>query len=295
MALNRQISWLLTFAVGVWIVVDPNWPSRALEAATSAGERDSDGDLLPDRLEWVLLTDPLKRDSDGDGVDDFLAAVQSRRGIALGDPLRMDHEMRVVASGNGPPGSRHVWLNLLFRFVGADLRAVTYFSPYVDSWGYRLPLSRILGHGYMTMATFQHPHEGLFVRISCALVSEGTLRSFLPCTIGAVAVVGGKLITTGSYLEDCGGRITSLVPVARDSAVFQTLFQDDADNPFWSSNRVCLLKLAVVASSPQGSLCRVTEASCVSSGRLVCPPTCVESVGRAMFFPDGLGTVTGGD
>lgn len=41
-----------------------------LSAAPSTGEADSDQDALPDSLEEMLGTDPLRRDSDGDGFSD---------------------------------------------------------------------------------------------------------------------------------------------------------------------------------------------------------------------------------
>jgi hypothetical protein len=74
----------------------------------------------------------------------------------------------------------------------------------------------------------------------------------------------------------------------------QTLQPGSQGNPFWTAQRVCLMRLAVVGTAPGGALAQVTSATCVSDGQLACPPTCASAAGQVMFFPDGLSTVTGG-
>lgn len=257
---------------------------------------DRDGDLLPDRLEWILMLDPDAADTDRDGTDDFLHAVQCR--LAFGDPRSSygyDHEARVVVhSSPSPSGQPTVWVNLLFRFAGAQVSDLLALAPYFDRWGMRVPIEQLIGAGRTHLVFLPHPTEGLYALCGFELGSEQVLRSLLPCTIGATAVMsGGRTIRSGSYLADVMDRTTTLVPVAVDSAIVQTLAPDAQDDPFWTSSRVCVMRLSVVSNLAGGSLCEVTDANCVSNGRLACPPTCLSSRGHVMFFPDGLGTVTG--
>lgn len=48
------------------------------------GGTDSDGDLLPDKLEQALGTDPKKKDADGDGYDDYLEIKNEYNPIGSG-------------------------------------------------------------------------------------------------------------------------------------------------------------------------------------------------------------------
>lgn len=257
---------------------------------------DTDGDLLPDRLEWVLLLDPQLADSDRDGTDDFLHAVQGRRGLL--EPrsnFGYDDEARVVV--NSLPdgvGGKSIWVHMLFRFAGANLRDLRSLQPYIDYWGMRIPIDRLIGAGETHLSIRQHPTEGLYVLCSFELGHESTFRWIMPCTIGATTVMGSRTIRTGTFVDSAAGAVTALVPVTPDGGVIQTLTPEDRDDPFWTTSRVCLLRLSVVSTTPSGTLCEVSNADCVSSGELSCPPTCLSSRGQMMFFPDGLSTITGG-
>lgn len=257
---------------------------------------DADGDLLPDRLEWVLMLDEALADSDGDGTDDFLHAVQSR--LSFSEPrttFGYDDEARVVLSTEpNRDGSTSVWVHMLFRFAGSNVNDLRGLQPYIDIWGQRIPIERMIGSGGIHVALRQHATEGLYVLCAFELGRESMIRALLPCTIGATAIMGQRTIHTGMFATDAAGTTTAWVPVTRDSGVLQTLRPDTEENPFWMSSRVCLLRLAVVTTAPAGTICEVSAANCISSGKLSCPPTCLASRGQMVFFPDGLSTVTGG-
>ena len=295
MVMNRPHYWSVVSLLGLaglWFLGTRHEP----ELAATSGEAmlDSDGDMLPDHVEWVLLLDPQKADTNGDGTDDFLHAVQHLLPGASSEQYAFDHEMRIVTSSVPDPNAgRAIWINMMFRFAGAKLASVTAFTPFIDSWGFRFPLIDILGGNSMFLMTRQHPTEGLYLLISFRITSEQILTPFYPCTIGVSAVIDGKRITSGTYLHNAAGVSAVFVPISSDEFVVQTLSQDDRSNPFWSANRVCVMRLSVIGTSYGGSLCEVTSANCVPDGRLRCPPTCESSLGSITFFPDGMGTITG--
>ncbi|MGA0058378.1 MAG: hypothetical protein ACO3RU_02210 [Planctomycetota bacterium] len=268
----------------------------ALRAADPVPFVDSDGDLLPDRVERALLLDPRSADTDGDGVDDFLHAVQSRMGMS--DPRTVfgyDHEARVIVTTEPTPGGgESAWVNLLFRFAGSTVLDLQALEPFVDINGQRHSLSRLLQTSLSRLRLLPHPTEGLYVHCAFRLGSAASLQRLLPCTIGAQAVLGGRAISSGTFLTDADGTTASLVPVAPDAGVIQALSPSGDEDPFWTSSRVCLLRLSVVTSMPNGMLCEVSNADCIPSGELACPPSCSASRGQVLFVPDGLSTITGG-
>ena len=260
---------------------------------------DSDGDLLPDDVERILMLDPHQKDTDGNGIDDFLHVVQFRRDSST-TPLVTDHEMRVVVSAsevpNGQGGSaQSVWVHMLFRFVGASVQDLTTFDPFLDHWGIRVPMFDLLRYSESRFETLNHPTEGLYVALSIALASPDALGRLSPCTLGASATLAGRQVTTGSFVQTLGGHLTTIVATEADHGVVQSLTSIPVDDPFWTRDRVCLFRLSQVATAPGGVLAEVNAADCIPTRRpTACPPTCQTSVGRVLYFPDGMRTVTGG-
>jgi hypothetical protein len=276
--------------LGAWLL-QPLAEEHRL-AADPAALRDSDGDLLADDLEWVLLSDPSKCDTDDDGVDDFLAAAQhlTPGGQAVAD----DHEMRIAVSCRPDASGRDaVWLNVLLRFVGGSF-AVDYFEPYLDYWGYGVPLTQLLGNTQSYVKLRNSTRCGLYALFSVRLGSVDEFRRFLPCTIGARAILGGRFVASGILVQRTTDVITVMAPVGGADVVCQTLSPGDGGNPFWTSGRVCWMTLAVIASTGYGHLCEVARAQCERSGTLRCPPNCQTATGGMMFVPDGIQTITGG-
>lgn len=285
----------LAGAVGVDAMHDSAAAAPTLAAEPADPLQDSDGDLLPDRLERVLLTDPDVADTDHDGITDFIAAVQFRRPLdPPGEVRPLDDAMRVaISSGVNAQGRSIIWVHFLFRFVGANLGELRSIDPYLDYWGTRLPLSSLLGVGRTGIATGWDPNEGLMCVASFELGAESALRTVMPCTIGATAVVGSRVFNSGAFLQEVDGISTVLTAADDDKGFVMPLDPAQNEDPFWSSSRVCVMQLEVMSASPAGALCEVRNAECMSSGRLACPPTCISSRGRSMFFPNGISTVTG--
>lgn len=269
--------------------------AAAPAAMPMGGLVDSDGDLLPDCVELPLLMDPNAVDSDQDGIGDFLAAAQFRRPFDNpGSPRPIDDEMRVVVSASeNLAGVQSVWVHFLFRFVGANPGELRGITPFLDLSGTRYSFASMIGAGGAAMSVRVDAVEGLFCIASFELLNLEALRSILPCTVGATAMVGSRVIHSGAYLQDVAGVVTVLTAADDDKGMVVPLDQAATDDPFWTSARICVMQLEVMSTTPSGSLCEVRNAECMSSGRLACPPTCLQSRGSSMFFPNGLGTVTG--
>lgn len=295
MSTSRCISLALAGLLVVLAIARSGSSAPTLRARPADPMADRDGDLLPDAVEWVLMLDPDRPDTDGDGVDDFLHAVQHRPPLVASSQHATDDEMRLAVT-QGWSGTEAVLnLHLLLRLVNSDLSAVTHFEPFLDHWGQRVPLAPLLAGAKVRMKHRVHPSEGLYVHLCAELGPVACFRNVLPCTLGAVATIGPRFVGTGTYLLGVENGLAAYLPIGGGEGVVQSLAGTVVDDPFWTANRVCLLRLTVLGSGPGGTVCEVADADCVyRTGRLACPPTCVAAKGRIMLVPDGMGLVTGG-
>lgn len=257
---------------------------------------DTDGDLLPDALEWVALTNPHEVDTNFNGADDFLEVVEHRLPLSVNVPRPVDHAMRALVYGSTTPeGPREMYLALLLRFVGANIGAVQVLEPFIEVQEKLVPLTQLIGSTRSHLSTKLDGKGGLYVMFAMRLSSVYELRSLLPCTIGVRAVVDGRRYLTGSYLLESDLAETALVPVGAGNFALQPAnAQDSFANPFWKRNKVCIMTLDVIGSSGNGNLCEVRTADCTVANGLVCGSTCTSAVGLMIFVPEGLSTITGG-
>lgn len=255
---------------------------------------DSDGDLLPDSVEWAVLTNPYRADTDSDGHEDFLEVVTYGEPRRASGPIPQDHAMRVVVtSSRVAGGGSQTWLHLLFRFMG-DTSLMTSFNPWIQvsaAPGLRFPLTSLCSGG-VAFAVRDVPGEGRWIRVSMPLVSESVLRSMLPCTIAAEATIDSRHVRTGVELFDLRGTTATLVPFGRGFAV-QSL-APAAPSAGGRSNKICVLQLAEVGTGPGGTAYEVTDADCDDCNDLECGATCPETLGWVFVVPGGVETITGG-
>mgnify|MGYP003572376210 CR=1 FL=1 len=295
MASRSKSAWavgsLLAFAA-VFTLTEGGAPTPKLDAAEEPSLFvDSDGDFLPDGIEWTLGFDALIADADGDGVGDFVQATQHRfPGVSS---EQSEHNLRAVVTILSEPGRDSAWLHLLFSFPGNDFQRMRLIAPWVDYLGQRLPIPLVPEATRFEYQAVHRPQDGLMVRYSFELGREDVLHRVLPCTIGATVVFEGQTDRSGHYLLKADGRSAAWEAVSARGGVIRTLNVGDTGDPFWSSSRLCLMQLSTVGVTRGGTLCLVTNATCTPDNRLTCPPTCSQSLGQTMFFPDGMSTVTG--
>lgn len=267
--------------------------SQRLRAEPAPRDQDSDNDFLPDDLEWVCLTNALSPDTDDDGTPDFVEIVQRGNPRHPGQPVPADHEMRLVVTSRPGAAGGEVVMHLLFRFLGTT-ELLTHLDCYAEVGsmpGLRVPLSS-MSLQPIAMEQRVEPNQGLWVRLSIALVSETVLRSVLPCAITAHATIGGRSLHTAVPLFDHAGATCSVVGFGPGSYAIQTVGPNLVRTT--PNNRVCVLQLQPAGTHPSGSAFMVTAADCQDCNDLTCGTECAASLGSVLILPGGVGPITGG-
>jgi hypothetical protein len=290
----------LAIAAAVGLLCGPAWQSARHSPKLGADQidpfADSDDDFLPDSIEWALVTNPQRADTDGDGIPDFVEVVQHGSPCTPNPPLPADNEMRLVITSTPsqcPSNGPQTWLHLLFRFMGQPT-TLSNFQCWIQigvAPGLRIPLDS-LGSGPLVFRQRDAGPDGLWVTLSVPLASENLLRVLLPCTIGAQATIGTRAIRTGVQLFDIHGSTASLVP-------FHNGFAVQPINPACAltgggSNRICVLGLTEAGSGPGGTAYQVSSADCDDCNDLECGIGCTETLGWVFVIPGGIETITGG-
>lgn len=270
----------------------------SLQAGNGSMFDDLDGDMVPNCIEEVMHTNPMLRDTDNDGIDDFEEILTfTSHGKSI--PTKpVDHAMRVMTTSSYDANGRSVvYLHLMLRFVKVKLKDIAFKDLYADLRGKRQSL-RSLMSSVVRVTHRQRSRDGTSFLFSIRLSSEEDLRRILPCTLGAIAVIDNQYHNTGTYLMASGEEIGALLPFDGGSLALQPvnsslIVQDE--NPFYrGGGRVCELELHKVGSTAGGVLCEVTSAKCRAAPGLRCSMSCPKKAGTVITIPDGLGTITGG-
>jgi hypothetical protein len=273
-----------------------------VEAASANYFSDSDNDLLPDSIEWALMSDPACADTDRDGTDDFLDAVQFQLpGVTQQPPL--DNELRAVVSHlTLPNGTQHVMLNLLFRIVSGAESEVKWLQPFVQVPGGTVSIAPLFASNILHIAARFHPARGMYLLICSRLTVGETIFSILPMAVGVRGIIGQRLFSNGCLLADVDRQITTIAPVSSQHYVLHPISTSFAgqggtqpQQAFWASSQVCLLELEPTGGGGIGQsvVCTVSDAYCGGAPTLLCAPSCPTENGKVYVLPDGLSFLNG--
>ncbi len=254
---------------------------------------DTDGDFLPDCVEWVQLTSSSNPDTDGDLIPDFVEFVQGGSPRVVGGPLPTDQEMRIVITGPAPgSGSDLAWIHIFARLAEPEA-PIAWFQTWLEVPalpGQRLTFD-VLGFGQPVFNVRDAGGQGLWIQLSVPMVSTALIQAVLPCSVHVESVIGGRHLLSGVKLFDLGGSITTLVPFGNGHFAAQSIAPSPSSGGL--SNRVCLLDLVEVGSGPAGVIYQITNASCEDCNEVECAPSCPASVGWLVTVPGGIGVIGG--
>lgn len=293
---SRRIALLIAGATlaGIGTMLMGPVPSVPLRADVKGPLFDSDGDLLPDNLEWIVLSSPHAIDSDNDTRDDFCEAVRFEPPIWQPNGKELsgqDHSVRVIVNSvRLADGRDHVYLNLLFRVASLDPRQIRVVEPFLQTNGITFPIGDLIGTSGFEGALRTIPGGNIDAIFVSRLGLLEEVRTLLPCTVGARVVIGANEFRTGTVLDQIGDVTVAIAPVTSDKAAFQSLVPPSGmGNGLWMPNQVCLFQLVQIASGPETSLFEITGAKCQPAFVLCCDPAgCASKEGGLVRTPNGL-------
>lgn len=299
---QRRIALLVVGAAiaGLGVALAHGSPRAVLRADQKGPLHDTDGDLLPDNLEWITLTSPNSVDSDADQRDDFLEAVLYEPPVWNANGPAPDgdgHSVRVIVNTVRLADNRdHVYLNLLFRVATKDPRQIQVVETFLETNGITVPIGNLIGATGMGVAARPNPGGGFLAIVAARLALLEEIRALLPCTVGARVLIGNSDFKTGTMLELVGEVPVAVAPVTQNQFVFQSLVPpENLNNSMWVPNQVCLFQLVQIATTPESVLYEVTGAKCQPAFVLCCDSAgCARKEGGLVRMPNGLRVLRGG-
>ena len=260
---------------------------------------DADNDMVPDCLELMGHTSPENADTDGDGIDDFeeILTFTNHDASIKTKPVQQDMRVLITSTMDGS-GNTRVYMHVLMRFVNLTLSQVRFHDLYCSLNGDdKVSLIDVIGYGDVKVSRRQRKRDGVSYLVSMEIGDLNVLNGFLPCTIGARAMLGTRMIHTGTLLMSTGsGEVASLQPYKANlilQPVSSAVYLQDANPYYRGGGRVCEMGLTQVGSSNSGTLCEVDWAKCKIAAGLRCSSTCSKKAGTTVVIPGGLGTITG--
>lgn len=260
---------------------------------------DRDSDLLPDSLEWVLFSNPGQADSDADGTDDFIEAIQYSSPIEknLLRPITNGFRLLLDTSFNGPNKQRQLGIHLLFRLAGGKITDLEGLTLFLDKNGRRMSLDPLLLYAISEWRIKRSKSQGLLLRISLKIPMPAVLETMAPITIGAICKIGGGVITAGAPLFNLSGAYYGFSVLGRGLVALQSTGANEITSPFWNKNKACVLELEILGLAPGWKFSEVQKADCEVAFRGQCVSAdCNSNIlgGAMVLIPDALPLVEGG-
>ncbi len=279
-----------------------HWQTKALWAhaeESSSGLLDSDQDLLPDEAEWVLLSNPKRADTDNDGDDDFIEAIEHSSPISgPSSKLSPRDGFRILINTTSAPApiGRYFWIHLLFRLPSGkeqDIRGTALL--FGNRHQQQLDLSPLLASPLVReVKTRRSSKHGLLKRISIRLPEPIGFSTLAPSSFRSYTLIKNKIHASGGPILFLNGAYHVLTHLSKRKIVLQSSGQTELSNPFWSAQKACVLKVETHAYSKLGILCEIVKADCVTAQVPSCTSACKGSVGLLFTFPDALSLILGG-
>lgn len=280
-----------------FVAIGTSAKSLAATGDGSGAMQDTDGDFLPDVVEWVVLTNAQNADTDGDLTPDFVEVVEAGSPRHESMPLPPDQQMRLIITGPAPGSADpRTWMHIFHRVMtsatgpGAGLSSIQSCNIWLEGplWpGIQFPLNSFAS-GEFVYRERMTPNDGVWVHVAVPLVSQALLTAVLPCTIWAETSIAGQALKSGQKLINAGGNIATLVPYTPGRFVLQTV-SPSPTSPFVSeTNRVCVLDMEEQSVGPAGTTYQVVDADCEDANELECSTSCQASIGWTITIPGGM-------
>lgn len=272
-------------------------PARELDALPRPPLLDTDGDFLPDNLEWVLLSDPTRRDTNSDGRNDLLQAMDYEAPRHKTRALKTRDSMRVLVNTSGSKKNRLVWITLLLRLASGRLSDLRALQVYMTVGNRKVLLDPLLPYALEDVKTRYIKDQGMLVRLSFRLKLDSVMRYISSTTIGSCGLIGSTLVRSGTVLMDINGYHTlsffSDTTNDNQGLALQTTGAFEDENPYWSLNKLCVLALEMQGVGHGWLICEVTKADCQQESSVRCTSNCGNANGLTFFLPDGGQLLTG--
>ena len=258
--------------------------------------KDTDGDLLPDVLEWSLLSDPNKKDTDGDGISDFIEALEFSSPIeknTTGAPVD-SYRLLFATTFEGKNLQRYLWCHCLIRLASGDIKDLKAVNLFFNQNNVEVDLSSLFYTNTKEVRIVKDAAQGLLIRVAVCMPMPVGFEKLAPGTFGSHALINSNIHTASAPVFYLGSAFHTFALVNSKAMILQSTGSGEAQTTFWQSGQACVLTLEVIGSSPGWRICEVKKADCKVVYRGSCSPSCLKSTGAAVLVADGPPLVAGG-
>jgi hypothetical protein len=265
-------------------------------ALNASSTKDTDGDLLPDALEWTLLSDPTKKDTDGDGISDFVEAVEFTSPIernSTGAPVD-SYRLLFATTLDSKTQQRFLWCHSLIRLASGDIKDLKAVNLFFSHNNVDIDLTSLFYTHTKEVLVVKDAAQGLLIRVAVRMPMPVGFEKLAPGSFASHALINSSILTASAQMFYLGSAFHTFAMVNSKAMILQSAGSGEARTTFWRSGQACVLTLEVIGSSPGWRICEVKKADCKVVYRGSCSPSCLKSTGAAVLVADGTPLVEGG-